>query len=67
MTQAPTPDLEDWLDAIQHVESRGNPNAVSPKGALGAFQFMPATAQELGVDPLNPAQAAQMIDAQMRR
>ena len=32
------------LAAISMRESRGNPNAVSPKGAKGAFQFMPATA-----------------------
>lgn len=29
----------------------------SPVGALGIAQFMPATAAELGIDPLNPAQA----------
>lgn len=29
----------------------------SPAGALGIAQFMPATARELGIDPLNPAQA----------
>lgn len=32
----------------------------SPAGALGIAQFMPATAREMGIDPLNPAQA---IDA----
>lgn len=32
----------------------------SPVGALGIAQFMPATAREMGIDPLNPAQA---IDA----
>lgn len=29
----------------------------SSAGALGIAQFMPATAAELGIDPLNPAQA----------
>ena len=32
----------------------------SPAGALGIAQFMPATARDFGIDPLNPAQA---IDA----
>lgn len=38
-------------------ESRWNPNAVSPKGARGLGQFMPGTAQALGIDPNNPEQA----------
>lgn len=29
----------------------------SPAGALGIAQFMPATAKEFGIDPLNPDQA----------
>ena len=29
----------------------------SPVGALGIAQFMPATAREMGIDPLNPPQA----------
>lgn len=45
------------LNAVSSVESAGNQNAVSPKGAQGQFQIMPATAQELGVDPMNPASA----------
>ncbi|MBB5411703.1 hypothetical protein HDG34_005664 [Paraburkholderia sp. HC6.4b] len=46
------------LSAIAQKESRGNPVAVSPAGARGLFQFMPATAREYGIDAFNPAQAA---------
>lgn len=39
-------------------ESRFDPGAVSPAGALGIAQFMPGTAKILGLDdPLNPAKA----------
>lgn len=37
------------LLAIIHVESRFNPDAVSPKGAIGLMQVMPATAERVGV------------------
>ena len=37
------------LDATRLVESGGNPNAVSPAGAVGPYQFMPATARQYGV------------------
>ena len=50
----PTPAL---LAAVQHVESGGNPNAVSPAGAQGAFQMMPPTAASVGVtNPFDPTQ-----------
>ncbi len=45
--------------AVRHVESRGNPNAVSPAGAIGADQFMPATAAAMGLaDPRDPVMSA---------
>lgn len=37
-------------------ESGGDQGAVSPKGAVGLGQLMPATAAELGVDPRDPQQ-----------
>lgn len=44
------------LHAVVQAESRYNPNARSPKGAVGLMQLMPDTARELGVDDaLDPA------------
>lgn len=42
------------LSALVWQESRWNPRAVSPKGAIGLTQLMPDTARELGVDPRDP-------------
>jgi hypothetical protein len=46
-----------WVRAIVHAESNFNPSAVSPKGAQGLMQLMPATARRFGVSaPFEPAQ-----------
>jgi len=45
------------LAAVAKVESGFNPTARSSAGALGLMQFMPSTAQGMGVDPLDPASA----------
>jgi soluble lytic murein transglycosylase-like protein len=45
------------LHAIMHVESGGNRQALSPRGAAGLMQLMPATARRYGVrDPLDARQ-----------
>lgn len=53
------------LMAMMNQESGGNPNAVSPKGASGLFQFMPQTAQQYGIDPRDPNQSAQAAATMM--
>lgn len=54
--------------ALAWEESSFDPNAVGPETkygrAKGLFQFLDSTAQSLGIDPLNPTQAA---DAAMKQ
>lgn len=45
------------LSRIAYQESRYDSTAVSPVGALGLMQFMPGTAEDLGINPLDPEQS----------
>jgi len=58
------------LRRIAHVESAGDPTALSSAGAQGMFQVMPNTARSLGYSPAdmyNPALAAQAAAKYMRQ
>jgi len=63
-------DPEMFLRLIQQ-ESSFRPDVVSPKGAIGLGQLMPATAKELGVDPTDPMQnlegSARYLSQQLKR
>jgi soluble lytic murein transglycosylase-like protein len=49
-----------WIEAVIRAESNGDPKAVSPKGAMGLMQLMPAIWDELrdqyglGASPFDP-------------
>ena len=59
------------LAALVWTESAFHPTAVSPVGAIGLAQLMPATARRLGVDPHDPVQnllgGAHYVRAQIAR
>jgi soluble lytic murein transglycosylase-like protein len=45
------------ISAVVQAESGGNPRAVSPAGAMGLMQLMPANVSQYGVsDPFDPEQ-----------
>jgi soluble lytic murein transglycosylase-like protein len=45
----------EFVLAVAHGESRFDPNAVSPKGAIGLMQLEPATAERYKVNICDPA------------
>ncbi|HOS92221.1 MAG TPA: lytic transglycosylase domain-containing protein [Armatimonadota bacterium] len=48
------------VEAVMRVESGGAPHSLSPAGAAGLMQLMPATARSLGVrDPFDPDESIQ--------
>ena len=47
------------VHSVAKAESNYQTNAVSPKGAIGLMQLMPATAAALNADPRDPAQNAE--------
>ena len=54
----------DLVRAVVKVESNYNPRAVSPKGAMGLMQLMPATARQFKL--ANPFDTRQNLDAGVR-
>jgi soluble lytic murein transglycosylase-like protein len=61
----------DLVEAVAWRESRLRAGVVSPAGAIGEMQLMPATARELGVDPYDTRQnlhgGARYLSGMMRR
>jgi soluble lytic murein transglycosylase-like protein len=53
----------EFVESVALIESGLRPGAISPKGAIGVMQLMPATARTLGADPND---VAQNIDAGTR-
>ncbi len=56
------------LESVMYQESKGRAHATSHKGAVGHFQFMTATAKELGVkNPRDFRQAAEGAAKHLKR
>jgi soluble lytic murein transglycosylase-like protein len=58
----------DLVRAVVQVESAFNPGALSPKGAMGLMQLMPATMRQFGVrDAFNPRENVRAGVAYLRQ
>ena len=58
----------DLVRAVIWVESGFNPSAISPKGAVGLMQLMPATIQQFGVrNPFSPSENVRAGVAYLRQ
>jgi hypothetical protein len=58
-SQGDAPEFLRFVQSVAWVESGLRANVVSPKGAVGLMQLMPATARVLGVSPDDPKQNAE--------
>jgi len=52
---------DNLMNSLKRVESGGNPNAVSPKGARGLYQMMPKTAHDYRAD--DPSESGNSLKA----
>jgi soluble lytic murein transglycosylase-like protein len=57
---------ERLLHSLVKAESGYRPDAISPKGAIGLMQLMPATASQYGADAHNPAENVEAGTAYLR-
>jgi hypothetical protein len=57
---------EALIRSVMHAESGFQPNALSPKGAIGLMQLMPGTAEQLHADPNDPKQNVEAGTAYLR-
>ena len=55
-----------FVHSVVAAESGYRPDALSPKGAIGLMQLMPATAQTYGADPHDPSQNVEAGAAYLR-
>lgn len=57
----------EFVESVARAESGLQPGAISPKGAIGLMQLMPATASQLQANPRDPEQNAEAGARILRR